>query len=816
MNERELLQEFTKRAKAIQLHVDFLFSGSLQARLAIVGEGPGDRECAMKMPMVGGAGKLLWDALRSHGIERTSCFVTNVIKHRITTSLKEADRIPIPPNELSHWEGLLDWELDHLPNLEVILVLGSTALKAVTGDTGILKWRGSVLDCQVGLAKRRVKVIASYNPAAAIWKPDWEPIFRFDMMKLGRVMGGTYTPHVIATRINPTPGEALDYIDRLRDEKKPISFDIETIAQETACIGYANDAHNSICINFRDRTSSMYPVQDEITIRKAINDLHRDTTVRFVTQNGNFDCYWLWYKDRIKTHAVWFDTLLAHHTLYPRLPHNLGFLTAQYTDHPFYKDEKDNWREGGNIDQFWEYNGKDACITWAVHAALMKELTSQKMDKFFFEHVMRLLPHLTEMTVLGVRGDMELKAKLDEEIRVEIDNLAAEFYTAVEDITGDPAYRPNPASPQQLKGLLFDVMHLVGRGKSTNEANRKRMRTHPKTTEKAIRVLNALDKLKHETKFHSTNIKADVDSDNRFRCEYKQFGTQSAPGRLSSTKTMWGSGMNLQNQPKRAYPMFIADPGYMLTYFDLKQAEAVIVAYKWNVSGLKDNFERAKKEHGFDVHRANAARIYRCEYNDIPKKDREEDGTPTLRYLGKRCVHGLNYRMEPDKLAEVCEIPLDQAISAYNSYHRAFPEIKRAWKAIIEEAKANKMIFSCMGRRMIYLERITDEVLESVIAFDPQSTIGDKVGSVIYLCHEDPEWPRDANGRKRARIILNIHDALVALHQPRDREAVMRVMKRHAEAPIYIRGEPVSIGTDFKFSVADEMGVHRWSTLESE
>ena len=39
-------------------------------------------------------------------------------------------------------------------------------------------------------------------------------------------------------------------------------------------------------------------------------------------------------------------------------------------------------------------------------------------------------------------------------------------------------------------------------------------------------------------------------------------------------------------------------------------------------------------------------------------------------------------------------------------------------------------------------------------------------------------------------------------------------MKRHAESPIYIRGEPVSIGTDFKHSKPDEKGVHRWSTLK--
>jgi hypothetical protein len=273
--------------------------------------------------------------------------------------------------------------------------------------------------------------------------------------------------------------------------------------------------------------------------------------------------------------------------------------------------------------------------------------------------------------------------------------------------------------------------------------------------------------------------------------------------------------MNLQNQPERAYPMFIADEGYEFTYFDLKQAEAVCVAWGWNVRGLKENFIKARTQHGFDVHRANASRIFRAEYDDIPKKDRI-DGVVTKRFLGKRCVHGLNYRMAPDRLAETCQIPIDQAFEAYNGYHRAFPEIKAAWKDTIEEARREKMIFSWFGRRMIYLEDVTEDVLDSVVAFRPQSTIGDKVSSCIYLCHHDPEWPRDEHGRKRARIVLNIHDALVAMNLPQDREVVARVMKRHAEAPIIIRGEPVCIGTDFKFSVPDEKGIHRWSTLEEE
>ena len=64
-------------------------------------------------------------------------------------------------------------------------------------------------------------------------------------------------------------------------------------------------------------------------------------------------------------------------------------------------------------------------------------------------------------------------------------------------------------------------------------------------------------------------------------------------------------------------------------------------------------------------------------------------------------------------------------------------------------------------------------------------------------------------------MLLNIHDALIAIHRPAEKKTVQRIMKHYAEAPIMIRGQAVSIGTDFKESKPDEGGIHRWSTLKT-
>src|SRR5690606_34435564 len=129
---------------------------------------------------------------------------------------------------------------------------------------------------------------------------------------------------------------------------------------------------------------------------------------------------WLWFIDRLKVRPLWFDTMLAHHTLYPLMPHNLGFLTTQYTTHPFYKDEGKAWRDGGDIDSHWRYNVKDACIMLKCQQMMLKELQDQKLDEFFFNEVMPRQPELIGMTVGGVKIDQKLKEQIAGEMNVDV------------------------------------------------------------------------------------------------------------------------------------------------------------------------------------------------------------------------------------------------------------------------------------------------------------------------------------------------------------------------------------------------------------
>ena len=55
--------------------------GTLKSEVMLVGEQPGDQEDLAGAPFVGPAGKLLDRALDEAGIDRTTTYVTNAIKH---------------------------------------------------------------------------------------------------------------------------------------------------------------------------------------------------------------------------------------------------------------------------------------------------------------------------------------------------------------------------------------------------------------------------------------------------------------------------------------------------------------------------------------------------------------------------------------------------------------------------------------------------------------------------------------------------------------------------------------------------------------
>jgi len=762
--------------------------GDIDSEIILIGEYPGEQEVAFNKPFVGASGKHLWTALREVGIHRGMCYSTNVLKRRVSPKMSVDHR------EFLLWQEALQYELSLLTKPKVIVCLGATALAAVLGFEGITEYRGSVYDYN------GCKVVVANNPATVLRRPETELIFLMDMSKVSEVYKDEFVPHIINSTINPSYEEAMNYMSAIKKQYKIFSMDIEVIGMETACIGLAHTPHDAMCIPFRSQKDLYFSLEQEYNILRAFADLTDDKDTFCIAQNGNFDSYFMGYKDHLRF-RIDFDTLLAHHTLYPKLPHNLGFLTAQYTSHPFYKDEKELFKESGDINAFWKYNCTDAAITFACAEKLKKELQDQNQYQFFTTHVMAAHPHLTQATVDGVKVNAEKKQELNSQLRNDLEVHEAKFLNACRTALHDEDFIINPKSPKQLQELFFDKLNCRAAKRSVVAEIREGWAKDPRVNSDTRNVIIALDKYIEEQKFYSTYVNTQLDPDNRFRAEYKQFGVSNAPGRLSSSQTLWGSGGNAQNQPRRAREMFEADDGCIFIYFDLAQAEARYVGWDANIEQWIEDFERARIDGNFDAHRSLAATMFNIPYDDVPTKD-EIDGEFTLRYIAKRCRHGLNYRMHIARLAITTGLSYGMAARNYYAYHKTNPELQVWWKAVEKEVKKSRMLYNSIGRRFLFTERLdNDGALDSIIAYRPQSTIGDKVVRVWKQCQEDNRW-----NMQKARIAINVHDALWGISTPAFANTALSIMKAYAEEPIMVtsivtkKTSPLIIPADLKIS----------------
>ena len=109
-------------------------AGPLDARIMLVGEQPGDQEDLAGMPFVGPAGQLLDRAMGKAGVERRMVYLTNAVKH-FKWAPRGKRRLHKTPaqREVDACRYWLEGELD-LVGPAVLVALGSTALKAVTGN----------------------------------------------------------------------------------------------------------------------------------------------------------------------------------------------------------------------------------------------------------------------------------------------------------------------------------------------------------------------------------------------------------------------------------------------------------------------------------------------------------------------------------------------------------------------------------------------------------------------------------------------------------------------------------------------------------
>ena len=147
--------------------------GSLKARVMLVGEQPGDQEDLAGAPFVGPAGKLLDQALEEAGIDRSTTYVTNAVKH-FKWKARGTRRIHDKPTwtEAMACRPWLDAELA-LVKPRALVLLGATAAQALLGKSfKVTQERGRPLDSELADL-----VVATIHPSAVLRAENRDEMF---------------------------------------------------------------------------------------------------------------------------------------------------------------------------------------------------------------------------------------------------------------------------------------------------------------------------------------------------------------------------------------------------------------------------------------------------------------------------------------------------------------------------------------------------------------------------------------------------------------------------------------------------------------
>jgi uracil-DNA glycosylase family protein len=135
--------------------------GKARARIMLVGEQPGDVEDREGHPFVGPAGRILDQGLREAGLDRSTLYVTNAVKH-FKWEPRGKRRMHKTPaqREVDACRQWLDRELD-LVKPRLIVALGATAAKALLGPAFRLTRQRGEMQQREGLPP----VLATYHPS---------------------------------------------------------------------------------------------------------------------------------------------------------------------------------------------------------------------------------------------------------------------------------------------------------------------------------------------------------------------------------------------------------------------------------------------------------------------------------------------------------------------------------------------------------------------------------------------------------------------------------------------------------------------------
>ena len=652
----------------------------------------------------------------------------------------------------------------------VIITMGNVPTYALTGLTPITKQRGSVVPSTL-LSNR--KVVPCIHPAAALR----EYLARYSIVNdLRRAKEQAEFPEVKhLTRdliLNPSFADTMSFLDTC-NKAKEVAYDIEIRGQELSHIAFAINPSVAIGIPFVEGMKDYWTPDQEASVMLKIAEVLENPEGDKIGQNLSFDATFMYYKYGVHVDPLQ-DTMIAAGILFPDFPKGLDFLVSLYCDgEPYYKDDGKEWFKNpfASEEIFRRYNAMDAAVLMEIYPKQVKEL-ERMGNKITYTRQKSLLHPLVYAGNKGIRMDTEGMVKAGEGCNERIDGLTR----ALAEASGRTDLNPN--SPKQLKEYFYVDKGLkpYTRKGSISVDDKALKRLAMNGHQEADIIL----KLRHERKMLGTYYNMKLDEDGRMRCSFNPVGTEQ--GRISSSKTIRGTGANLQNQPPETQAMMLADPDCILINQDLGQAENRVVAYIAGEHRMINAFEK-----GIDIHKQTGSLISEVPIEEVTDEQRSD---------GKKANHGLNYDLGYKSFALIYQMPEKQAKFIVDRYHSVYPGVRQWHNSVREElSRQARTLVNCYGRKRVFLDRWGHELFKVAYSYCPQSTVAEKMNQdgVLFIYDRQDLFPE-------VQFLNTIHDSIryqVPLSVGYERIIeVIKAVKASLEKPITWRGQSFSIPAD--------------------
>lgn len=474
---------------------------------------------------------------------------------------------------------------------------------------------------------------------------------------------------------------------------------------------------------------------------------------------------------------------------------------------------------------FLHYNALDAACTLEVHNAIWGDLA----DGYGPAYVMTtdLFPVLIYMMTRGIKIDLVALEATKQEILItahekqeELNRLCGralnvnsskdcQTYFYVE-LGIPPYYNEGSVTVDDL------ALQRIARGTAKRPGYRQA---------KLVQDIRGLQKL------YGTYLDIEFDSDSRLRSSYNPRGTKF--GRLSSSKTVFGTGTNQQNLPQEFKRFLVADEGKVFWEIDKRQAEWVVVAYLTGDANMLSVVESGRDSH---IHTASlmfniepevleyesklvgnntdADAIYDIRTRDeiLSRYHEHLPRTMSGRQCGKKSNHGLNYDEGYVKFALINEIEQSDSKRIVELYHRIYPGIRASYyESVKRQLQKDRTLTNCFGRRVRFMDAWGPDLWKAAYSMLPQSSVVDSlnIGMVgIYndalLC-ELKEY--------NLEILAQTHDSIL-LQAPVDLVWSERFLPVRERVHAYVSPDLSYNGRTFKIATDDKLG-QNWGGYHS-